>query len=102
MTLEELDHLSKDELIALVLKLAKRTAELAERIAQLDNERDNRNPPKANGAPKWVKARVPEPEEKQPRAEERPPDSWGKHRPHGFARKREEPTHRTKGANKKP
>ena len=57
MTLEELDQLSKDELIALVLKLA-------ERIAQLEGERDDRDPPKAKRAPNWVKASVPEPEEK--------------------------------------
>ena len=81
MTLEELDKLSKDELIALVLKLAKR-------IAQLEGERDDRNPAKAKRAPSWVKASVPEPEEKQPR----------KQRPHGFARQREEPTHRVQHA----
>ena len=56
MTLEELDKLSKDELIALVLKLAKR-------IAQLEGERDDRNPAKAKRAPSWGKASVPEPEE---------------------------------------
>jgi len=81
MTLDELGQLSKDELIALVLKLAKR-------IAQLESERDDHKEPQAKRAASWMKASVPEPEEKQPR----------KQRPHGFARKREEPTHRVQHA----
>src|SRR3989304_1302578 len=81
MTLEELDQLSKDDLIALVLKLA-------DRIAQLEGERDDHSEPKAKHAASWGKASVAEPEEKGQR----------KQRPPGFAGKREDPTHRVQHA----
>ena len=91
MTLEELGQLSKDEPIALVLKLA-------ERIAKLEGKRDDHNSPKAKRVPSWAKVSVPEPKGKQARAEERSPDSRGKQRPYGCAREREEPTLRVQHA----
>src|SRR3972149_1199728 len=91
MTLDELDQLTKDELIALVLKLA-------ERIAKLEGKRDDHNSPKAKRVPSWAKVSVPEPKGKQARAEEWSPDSRGRERPYGCAREREEPTLRVQHA----
>lgn len=97
MTREELAGLSQEDLISLVLRLheqltsllssAQEVAVLLERVAQLEAELAEREPPK--GKPRWAKSN------KAETAGEKPAR---KKRPHGFGRKREQPTHRVQHA----
>src|SRR3990172_11400001 len=79
---------SREELIHLIGQLLSRIAALEARIAELEGQQ--KPPPDALGEqkpPSWVKANRPA----RPRKER-------KKRAHGFARRREEPSHRTEHA----
>lgn len=95
MKREELETLSKEDLIELVLQLAEIVAKLreqdallAERVAELEAELAGKRPPKDKQRPDWVKPNKPKSTEKKER----------KKRQHNFVRRREEPTKRVQHA----
>lgn len=95
MTREELAQLTIDELITLVLQQAEvigvlheQDAVLLERVTELEAALAGRKPPKGKATPRWVKTNTAEPDARPERRK----------RPYGFARKREQPTHRVEHA----